>query len=84
MNTEPRSPRYVANQDGAAILDVEHGTITTLNPTGGFIWERLSRGESPDDIIDQLAQEIRMAPSEIADDVREFIEVLHQRKLMPL
>ena len=47
----------VADQDGAAILDVKRGLITTLNPTGAFVWHGLQRGEPLETIIANLATE---------------------------
>ncbi len=31
-------------KDGSSILDISRKQITTLNSTGGFVWERLQRG----------------------------------------
>ena len=49
--------RSFANEDGTVILNTRLGTISTLNPTGAFIWQALKRGESLEAIAESLAQE---------------------------
>ena len=46
MVSEPRHLRAIVNQDGAAILDIESGKITTLNTAGGYVWQWLSQTEN--------------------------------------
>jgi hypothetical protein len=75
--------RYIANEDGAVILDVEHNTICTLNTTGAYVWQQLQNGSQPDDIIANLQ---RLAGEEtllIERDVRAFLEDLEQKHLLP-
>jgi hypothetical protein len=75
--------RSVATQDGGAILDTQQGTITTLNPTGTFVWQGLKRGQSAEDIVNDLARETGMPPNAIEHDVLLFIGELRERKLHP-
>ena len=70
-----------ANEDGAAILDVERGEISTLNATGAYIWQALQRGQALDTIVHDLARETG-AETEVVDrDVRNFIETLKAKHL---
>lgn len=71
------------SQDGAAILDIENNSITTLNPTGSFVWQGLQRGESVDEITARLARETGEDPDSIAKDVKHFFEELKKQKLLP-
>lgn len=75
--------RAVVSQDGAAILDIENNSITTLNPTGSFVWQGLQRGESVDEITAQLARETGEDPGAIAQDVKHFFVELEKQKLLP-
>jgi hypothetical protein len=62
--------RTIVNQDdGAAVLDTERGTISTLNTTGAYIWQALERGQREEDIVDGLARETGEFPDTIRDDV---------------
>lgn len=76
------SLRSIVNEDGAALLDVDRGTITTLNATGAFIWQELGRGQSADSIIQSLAERTGEAAFVIAKDLDAFLEVLTARNLL--
>jgi hypothetical protein len=73
----------VIDGDGAAILDVERGLISTLNSTGAYVWQRLQRGETIETIIVNLARDSAEDPTAVERDVREFIEDLKQKSLLP-
>ena len=73
----------VVDQDGAVILDIERGLITTLNATGGFVWQRLQRGEPLGVIIANLTLETGAELHEVERDVRGFVEDLKQKDLLP-
>ena len=75
--------RTVVNPDGAAILDAKRGTISTLNPTGAFIWCALQRGEVVEDIVAALVRQTLERPEIIRLDVINFISALRQQELVP-
>lgn len=68
--------------DGAAILDIERNRLITLNPTGGFVWERLTRGEPVCMIVHELAQATETDPQVVEGDVRVFIDQLAEAGLI--
>ncbi len=74
--------RTITNQDGAAILDVPRHQITTLNSTGGFIWERLQQGLSVEQVIRDLATESDTDPATVEKDVHSFLEQLRSKQLL--
>ena len=82
MTHEKAHLRTIVNQDGAAVLDTERGTISTLNTTGGYIWQALERGESEEEIIDGLAGETGESPDVIRQDVKDFIAALHSQNIL--
>lgn len=73
----------VVDQDGAAILDIERGSISTLNSTGAYIWQGLERGESFETIVANLVRESGEEKPIVECDVREFIESLREKYLLP-
>jgi len=75
--------KVVVNEDGAAILDIENDSISTLNLTGAYVWQGLQRGESIDTIIASLAHETGEEFALIERDVRAFVEDLNQKHLLP-
>ena len=82
MNPANHSLRSVANQDGAAILDVKHGTLTTLNTTGAYVWEAVKQGQSLDFIVANLAQQTGQDIATVEQDVRGFVEILKHKQLL--
>jgi hypothetical protein len=74
--------RTIANQDGAAVLDTQRGTISTLNTTGAYIWQALERGEREEVIVEGLARETGESPDAIRQDVNAFIKVLHEHRIL--
>lgn len=75
--------RTIVNEDGAVILDTQLGTISTLNTTGAYIWQALERGDSSETIATNLAHETGEQLDLVEQDVRQFIESLRERKLLP-
>jgi len=73
----------VVDRDGAAILDIERGQVSTLNSTGAYVWQGLQRGESRETIIANLAGETGEESLLVERDVREFVEDLKQKRLLP-
>jgi len=83
MATAYRDLRTVVDQDGAAILDVERGLISTLNPTGAYVWAGIQRGEPVETIVLNLALKTGTEHSIVDRDVREFIANLTANRLLP-
>jgi hypothetical protein len=75
--------KTIFDRDGAAILDIERGLLSTLNATGSYVWQGLQRGESLEIIIAGLACETGEESILVERDVREFVEDLKQMRLLP-
>ncbi len=75
--------RAIVNDDGAAILDIERDSISTLNPTGAHVWQGLQRGETLETIIANLARDTGEDVLLVDHDVREFVDPLTKKHLLP-
>jgi hypothetical protein len=75
--------RFILNEDGAVILDIDQNTICTLNVTGAYIWRELQSGNPPDNIIANLRRDTGGDALLIESDVHAFVEELKQRHLLP-
>jgi hypothetical protein len=73
----------IVDQDGAVILDIERGLVSTLNPIGAYVWQGLQSGESLETIIANLARETGEESLTVERDVREFVEDLKRKRLLP-
>ena len=82
MATEQPHLHAVVDQDGAAILDIERGLISTLNATGAYVWQGLQRGNALETIIANLADETGEDALKVEHDVREFVETLKEKHLL--
>lgn len=74
--------RTIVNDDGAVILDTKLGTISTLNPTGAYIYQALECGDSLETIAASLAQETGEQIDVVKRDVREFFDSLIKQQLL--
>ena len=82
MITTPTHLRSIVDHDGAVILDVPRNSMTTLNSTGAYVWERLQRGLQVDAMARELAHDMGAEESVVARDVEEFMEQLKTRHLI--
>ncbi len=72
-----------SNQDGATILDIQAGTITTLNMSGASIWRALETGEELEAIAERLARETGHDLRVVRQDVLGFVAALKTQRLLP-
>ena len=82
MITDKGHLRVVTSEDGAALLNMHSGTITTLNATGAFVWQAVQLGKSENEITDELARVTGTAPESLRSDVVEFVAALKREKLL--
>lgn len=74
--------RTIRNSDGAVVLDLRQGRITTLNSTGAFVWDALEDGDEVATIAANLARETGMQVDALESDLREFTGALRERQLL--
>ena len=55
-------------------LTLDFNGIITLNETGAFLFERMQKGTSREDLIDALLAEYEVTPDKAAADVDIFIQ----------
>ncbi|KAA6465258.1 PqqD family protein [Acidobacteria bacterium AB60] len=80
--SEPTHLRSIVNEDGAAILDIKSGRITTLNTSGGYVWQALENGEEIETIAASLARETDQDLEAVRRDVADFVEALKKQDLL--
>jgi hypothetical protein len=74
--------RSISSPDGAAILDIKHESLITLNPTGNFVWERIQHRKTLIEIVRELASDTGVDVRTIERDVRAFVDELKARHLI--
>jgi Coenzyme PQQ synthesis protein D (PqqD) len=83
MVSQTSNLKAIVSEDGAVILDIERDSMSTLNPTGAYVWQGLQRGDTIETIIANLASETSEDHLIVERDVRGFVAELQQKQLMP-
>jgi hypothetical protein len=78
-----RNPEVVLREEdkeeGALLYNPDTNTVTVINPTGLFIWQRCDGENSLEQIASALAQACVDAPvDQVGQDVWEFVDGLVQ------
>ena len=61
---------------------VDFQGMVTLNETGAFLWERLHKGASCEELVDALLREYEVEKAVAERDVRDFIKKLKDGDLL--
>jgi hypothetical protein len=78
----PDGIRSTHGQDGAIVLDVEHGQMFNLNAVGSRILELVEKGSTETAIVTAISCEFSASREVVENDVREFIQSLSKHKLV--
>jgi hypothetical protein len=74
--------RTMQHEDGAAVLDIRRGVISTFNETGAYIWNALQHGDSEEIIVAKLAHGTGVAADAVEADVNAFLNDLKMQNLL--
>lgn len=74
--------RTMQHDDGAAVLDIQRGVISTFNETGAYIWDALRRGDSVEAVVAKLVRETGVAADVVEADVNAFLNDLKRQNLL--
>lgn len=81
MTTADSHIRSIVDRDGAIILDIRNDAFYSANSTGAYIWSRLIRGESVDQIANALSRDTGIDPAVVTSDVEDFVASLKNKRL---
>jgi hypothetical protein len=70
------------SSDGGTILDIRHGQMFSLNYVGSRILEHVKNGLQESEIATLIRSEFAIAPNVADRDVREFLELLKNHRLL--
>ncbi len=76
------SVRSVFSQDGAVVMEIKQGMMYTSNPVGGRIFELLSQGHSPDQVVGMISNECNVEQEMVRHDLETFLEQLRSYGLI--
>jgi len=82
MPTISRSVRLTKSDDGGVLLDVEQGTLFSLNSVAARIVELLQARQATASIVRQISREFGASEQLVSTDVADFLRLLQQRGLL--
>jgi Coenzyme PQQ synthesis protein D (PqqD) len=74
--------RSTRSEDGAIVLDIDHGQMFRLNPVGALILESLGKGCAETEIAQEIARQYSISEERASADIREFLQSLAAYKLV--
>src|ERR1051326_1505648 len=75
--------REAFNQDGAILLDIDHGRCLSLNVVGSRIWKMLKEQKSSDEVLDQLQIDFgEVSGEQLRADYLDFVQQLQRNGLV--
>ena len=74
--------RAMINQDGGILMDIEHGTMISLNVSASRIWRKLEQNVPPDEIVEEMSVEFEISLETARRDVHEFLDSLQKHALL--
>lgn len=78
----PPSVRSVFSQDGAVVMEIKQGMMYTSNPVGGRIFELLSQGQTPEQVITAISLECDVDRETVQRDLDGFLDQLRSYGLI--
>jgi hypothetical protein len=80
----PDDVRSTHSQDGAIVLNIQHGQMFSLNIVGSKILDLLKRGYAEPHIAEEISREFGVSRDITDADVREFIRMLTEHHLLEM
>jgi Coenzyme PQQ synthesis protein D (PqqD) len=74
--------RAMINQDGGILMDIEHGTMISLNICASQIWKKLQQKLPLDQIIEDISVEFQISRATAQQDVQDFLDSLQKHGLL--
>lgn len=82
MLTISPSIRLARSQDGGVVLDVNQGTMFSVNQVGARVIELLSEGPDLQSLSQAIGSEFHVSPESVRGDITEFLAVLRDEHLL--
>ena len=78
------NPNVVVQQtnDGAILMDMASGDCFELNRLGADVWGRLGKGESPAELVANVAASYDVPAAKVESDVQALLQLLTQNGLL--
>jgi hypothetical protein len=82
MLTISRSVRLSKSPDGGVLLDVDRGTVFSLNSVGTRIVELLQQGNDATNLAEAISREFHVSEEIARNDVIGFLTSLREQQLL--
>ena len=71
---------YIIVPVGSAAL--EFNGMITVNETGAFLWEKLRKGTTKEELLHAMLEEYEVSEKEAEADIQEFLLMLQKNKIL--
>lgn len=71
---------YIIVPVGSAAL--EFNGMITVNETGAFLWEKLRKGTTKEELLHAMLEEYEVSEKEAEADIQEFLQMLQENKIL--
>ena len=71
---------YIIVPLGSAAL--EFNGMITVNETGAFLWEKLRKGTTKEELLHAMLEEYEVSEKEAEADIQEFLQMLQENKIL--
>ena len=71
---------YIIVPVGSAAL--EFNGMITVNETGAFLWEKLRKGTTKEELLHAMLEEYEVSEKEAEADIQEFLQMLQKNKIL--
>lgn len=74
--------RSTTTEDGAVLLDIQHGRLLGLNRMGSRVFEMLQSGVDQNQIVGEISKDCGVDADQVRNDVLDFIRTLREHKVL--
>lgn len=85
MKTKLKPAKHVASRKTmgeTVILDLQTSVYYSLNETGTFIWDELTKGRAVDEVHDAMSREFEVEARSAKKHVDDFVGKMRREKLL--
>ena len=61
---------------------LEFNGMITVNETGAFLWEKLRKGTTKEELLHAMLEEYEVSEKEAEADIQEFLQMLQKNKIL--
>lgn len=82
IRRDERVVQRVLGDGGSVLLHLDTGAYHGLNPVGAQVWDAIDGVRAAPEIVAEVRARVSGAPDTVGEEIRAFLEALHERGLI--